>query len=106
LITNITLKGTQKQTENNTQDKLVSWKHRVTCNMDNLNNKEATSEEIANTVIGIMLHSLYSSPNIVRVIKSKRMRWVGHVARMGRGRSGVVQGFGWEALREETTGKT
>jgi hypothetical protein len=31
------------------------------------------------------LHSLYSSPNIVRVIKSRRMRWDGHVARMGRG---------------------
>jgi hypothetical protein len=31
------------------------------------------------------LHSLYSSPNIVRVIKSMRMRWVGHVARMGEG---------------------
>jgi hypothetical protein len=29
------------------------------------------------------LHSLYYSPNIVRVIKSRRMRWVGHVARMG-----------------------
>jgi hypothetical protein len=29
------------------------------------------------------LHSLYSSPNIVRVIKSRRMRWVGHVAHMG-----------------------
>jgi hypothetical protein len=28
------------------------------------------------------LHSLYSSPNIVRVIKSRRMRWAGHVARM------------------------
>jgi len=26
---------------------------------------------------------LYSSPNIVRVIKSRRMRWVGHVARIG-----------------------
>jgi hypothetical protein len=32
------------------------------------------------------LHSLYSSPNIVRVIKSRGMRWVGHVARMGEGR--------------------
>jgi hypothetical protein len=31
------------------------------------------------------LHSLYSSPNIIRVIKSKRMRWVGHVACMGKG---------------------
>jgi hypothetical protein len=32
------------------------------------------------------LHSLYSSPNIVRVIKSWRMRWAGHVACMGVGR--------------------
>jgi hypothetical protein len=32
------------------------------------------------------IHSLYSSPNIVRVIKSWRMRWAGHVARMGEGR--------------------
>jgi hypothetical protein len=32
------------------------------------------------------LHSLYSSPNIVRVIKSRGMRWAGHVARMGKGR--------------------
>jgi hypothetical protein len=31
------------------------------------------------------LHSLYSSLNIVRMIKSGRMRWAGHVARMGRG---------------------
>jgi hypothetical protein len=31
------------------------------------------------------LHDLYSSPNIVRVIKSRRMRRAGHVARMGRG---------------------
>jgi len=29
------------------------------------------------------LNDLYSSPNIVRVIKSRRMRWGGHVARMG-----------------------
>ena len=29
---------------------------------------------------------LYSLPNIVRVVKSRRMRWVGHVARMGEGR--------------------
>jgi len=29
------------------------------------------------------LSDLYSSPNIVRVIKSRRMRWAGHMARMG-----------------------
>jgi hypothetical protein len=39
------------------------------------------------------LHSLYSSPNIVRVIKSRRMKWAGHVARMeGRGVYRVLVG--------------
>jgi hypothetical protein len=32
----------------------------------------------------VELHGLYSSPSIIRVIKAKRMRWAGHVARMGR----------------------
>jgi hypothetical protein len=27
------------------------------------------------------LHNLYASPNIIRVIKSRRMRWAGHIAR-------------------------
>ena len=35
------------------------------------------------------LNDLYSSPNIVRMIKSRRMRWAGHVARMGEERGGV-----------------
>jgi hypothetical protein len=39
------------------------------------------------------LHSLYSSPNIVRVIKSRRMRWAGHVERMGERRGKVFTGF-------------
>jgi hypothetical protein len=40
------------------------------------------------------LHDLYSSPNIVRVIKWIRIRWVGHVVRMGRGeaRRGFLRG--------------
>jgi hypothetical protein len=29
------------------------------------------------------LHGLYSSPNIIRVIRSRRMRWAGHVAHIG-----------------------
>jgi hypothetical protein len=37
------------------------------------------------------LHNLYSSSNIVRVIKSRRMRWARHVARMGEGE--VFTGF-------------
>jgi hypothetical protein len=39
------------------------------------------------------LHGLYSSPNIVRVIKSRRLRLVGHVARMGEGRGEVFTVF-------------
>jgi hypothetical protein len=44
------------------------------------------------------LNDLYSSPTIVRVIKSIRMRWAGHVTRMGEGRG--VYRFWWETLRE------
>jgi hypothetical protein len=33
------------------------------------------------------LHDLYSSPDIIRQIKSRIMRWAGHVARMGEGRN-------------------
>jgi hypothetical protein len=43
-------------------------------------------------------HDLYSSPNIVQVIKSKRVRWAGHVARMGRRKACV--GLWWGTLRE------
>jgi hypothetical protein len=38
------------------------------------------------------LQSLYSSPNIVRVIKSRMVRWAGHVARMKKGR-GIYRVF-------------
>jgi hypothetical protein len=41
-------------------------------------------------------HDLYSSPTILRVIKSRRMRWAGHVARMGRGEA--CTGFWWGNL--------
>jgi hypothetical protein len=41
----------------------------VTCEWRKLHNKE--------------LHDLYSSPSIIRIIKSRRMRWADHVIRMG-----------------------
>jgi hypothetical protein len=41
------------------------------------------------------LKDLYSSPNIIWVIKSRRKRWVGHVVRMG-GEERRIQGFGGE----------
>jgi hypothetical protein len=33
------------------------------------------------------LRDLYSSPSIIRIVKSRRMRWAGHVARMGEKRN-------------------
>jgi hypothetical protein len=36
------------------------------------------------------LHDLYSSPSIIRLIKSRRMRWAGHVARMGEKRKAYI----------------
>jgi hypothetical protein len=44
------------------------------------------------------LHNLYSSPNIIKMIKSRRMRWAGHVARMGR--RGMRIGYWWESQKE------
>jgi hypothetical protein len=42
------------------------------------------------------LNDLYCSPNTFRVIKSRRMRWAGQVARMGRGGERRIQDFGGE----------
>jgi len=44
------------------------------------------------------LNDLYCSPNIIRVIKYRRIRWTGHVARMGR--EEMYTGFWWGNLRE------
>ena len=56
------------------------------------------------------LHSLYRSPNVVKVIKSRRLRWAGHVARMEEGRRAFKMSTGkrplgrprrrWEDLEE------
>jgi hypothetical protein len=51
------------------------------------------------------LNGLYSSPNIVRVTKSRRMRWAGHVARMVEERGGLI-GSWWGNQREKTTRET
>jgi hypothetical protein len=50
------------------------------------------------------LHTVHSSPNIIRQIKSRRMRWAGQVARVGEERK--VQGFDGKARRKETAPKT
>jgi hypothetical protein len=40
------------------------------------------------------LHNLYSSPSIIRLIKSRRMRWAGHAA------GGMHIGYWWESQKE------
>jgi hypothetical protein len=44
------------------------------------------------------VHNVYSSPNIIRMMKSRRMRWAGHVARMGR--RGLHIGYWWGSQEE------
>jgi hypothetical protein len=44
------------------------------------------------------LRDLYSLPSIIIIIKSRRMRWAGHVARMGR--RGTRIGYWWESQRK------
>jgi hypothetical protein len=51
------------------------------------------------------LNVLYSSPNIIRVIESRRMRWAGHVAYM-REKERCIEDFGGETSGKETTWKT
>jgi hypothetical protein len=49
------------------------------------------------------LQNLYSSPNIIRRVKSRTVRWAGHLEHMGEEN---VQGFGGKARRKEATRKT
>ena len=51
------------------------------------------------------LNDLYLSPNIVRVIKSRKMRWTGHVARMGESR-GVYRFLVKKHEGKSPTGRT
>jgi hypothetical protein len=50
------------------------------------------------------LRNLHSSTNIIRMIESRRIRWVWHVARIGEKRNAYM--FLWESQKGETTRKT
>jgi len=69
---------------------------------ETLTNKRVLNFNCLNSVFQFEGADLYCSPTIVWVSKSRRMRWVGHVARMGRGVYRVLVGN----LREGTTWKT
>ena len=78
---------------------MLNW--RDLCNKNNYNFLQMLQIRILRRIFGTKrdengecrrlhneeLHSLYRSPNVVRVIKSRRLKWVGHVARMEEGRS-------------------
>jgi hypothetical protein len=50
------------------------------------------------------LHNLYSSPSVIRIIKSRRMRWAGDIAHMGEDE--CLQDSDGKARRKEPTMKT
>jgi len=81
----LTLREERRLFENRALRILGPKRDKVTREWRKLHNKE--------------LNDLCCSPDIVRVVKSRRMRWVGHVARMGE-RRGATQGFCWGKLRE------
>jgi hypothetical protein len=65
--------------------KNITFENRVLRRMFGPKRVEVTGErrKLHNEV----LHDLYSSPSIIRIIKARRMRWMGHVARMGEKRN-------------------
>jgi len=71
----------QDDARSNKQKKLRVFENRVSMTIFGPKRDEVSGEwtKLHNEE----LNDLYSSPNIFRVIKSRRMRWAGHVARMG-----------------------
>lgn len=50
------------------------------------------------------VRAVYSSSDIIRIIKPRRLRWVGHMACMGEKKH--TEGFGWESRKKDTTLET
>ena len=76
--------------------KLRVFENRVLRRIFGPRNDEVTEEW--RSLHNVELNDLYTSPNIVWVIKSRRMRWAGHVARMGEERGCI--GSWWGNRRE------
>jgi hypothetical protein len=61
-------------------------------------NIKPISIQLPTSIMNEELHNLYSSPNIIIMIKSRNMRWAGHVARMGR--IGLHIEYWWGSQKE------
>jgi hypothetical protein len=62
---------------------------------------EPTRDEVtvgSRKLHNVELHNLYASPSIIRMIKSRMIRWTGHVARVER--RGMHIGYWWEIQKE------
>jgi hypothetical protein len=66
-----------------------------------LNSKITNGDEVTGVWIKLhneKLHNLYSSSSIIRIIKSRRMKWAGYVARIWR--RGMYIGYWWKSQKE------
>jgi hypothetical protein len=60
--------------------------HSVHCKIKDSKSKTEV-DKFNKYVYRTIINNMYSSPDIIRQIKSRRMRWAGHVARMGKGKN-------------------
>jgi hypothetical protein len=72
--------------------------HNFCIGTEPLSKKQITLKIDYSFAISFSVHNLYSSPSIIRMIKSRRMRWTGHVARMGEKRNACR--YWWETQKE------
>ena len=78
--------------------KVIAWLYKVKSKLEKMEIVYNDNEAKIFCQEAIKLKDLYTSPNIVRVIKSRKMRWAGHVARMGEERGHIGS---WRGNRRE-----
>jgi hypothetical protein len=79
------------------EHRLRVFENRVLRRIFGPNRDEVTGER--RNLHSVEVHILYSSPDIIKQIKSRRMRWARHMARMGEGRN--VYRVCWESPKEK-----
>jgi hypothetical protein len=76
------------------EHRLGVFENRVLRNLDQRNEVIGGWRKLHNEE----LHNFYSSPSIIRIINSRRMKWAGHAARMGEKRNAYRIWFAWQIL--------